>query len=109
MVYISVLTGGTSSILISSHLQREGLLEDSVKRGANVAKVGGLVDLFWREVEKDLKEEVEKVAITMRRERRLTVEFWWREVAELQPSKSLHETTQPFTYLGSKCQDVTRY
>ena len=80
-----------------------------MKRGANVAKVGGLVDLFWREVEKDLKEEVEKVAITMRRERRLTVEFWWRELAELQPSKSLHETTQPFTYLGSKCQDVTRY
>ena len=79
------------------------------RSGANVAKVGGLVDLFWREVEKDLKEEVEKVAITMRRERRLTVEFWWSEVAELQPSKSLHETTQPFTYLGSKCQDVTRY
>ena len=82
-----------------------------MKRGesGHLAKVGGLVDLFWREVEKDLKEEVEKVAITMRRERRLTVEFWWSEVAELQPSKSLHETTQPFTYLGSKCQDVKRY
>ena len=59
MVYISVLTGGTFSILISSHLQGEGLLEDSVKRGESVAKVGVMVDLFWREVEKDLKSEGE--------------------------------------------------
>ena len=47
-----------------------------------------MADLWWNE------ENIRK------RERiAAEVDFWWREVDELQPSRSLQETTQPFTYL----------
>ena len=47
-----------------------------------------MADLWWKEE-------------NIRKRERITaeVDFWWREVEELQPSRSLQETTQPFTYL----------
>ena len=65
-------------------------------------EVEELVEQMMRRVKKErMMDEVKSWwAVEENRRRRRKMDFWWSFVAELQPSRSLQDTTQPFTYLS---------
>ena len=65
-------------------------------------EVEELVEQMMRRVKKErMMDEVKSWwAVEENRRRMRKMDFWWSFVAELQPSRSLQDTTQPFTYLS---------
>ena len=84
-------SGGTflDLIFLSSHVKERKEEVEMV-----IGKWESKDEVEWR-----LGEVEENIRKRRRKERMELVDFWWREVEELQPSRSLQETTQPFTYL----------